>query len=114
VGGKAGTGKSRWASQVVSAQEQYRKDQNKWWDGYCQELHRAVIIEDMGPETMKYFVNLIKVWGDRYTFMGEVKGGSMVIWPGTFYLIITSNYPIDMCVWNEAERETVQRRFIEW
>jgi hypothetical protein len=52
---------------------------------------------------MKYLVNLVKVWADRYTFMGEVKGGSMVIWPGSFYLIIPSNYPIDMCVWNEAD-----------
>jgi hypothetical protein len=27
----------------------------------------------MGPESMKYLVNLIKVWADRHTFTGEVK-----------------------------------------
>jgi hypothetical protein len=108
VAGKAGTGQSRWAAGVVSSEEQYRKNQNKWWDGCCQELAQAVIIEDMGPETMRYLVNLIKVWADRHTFTGEVKGGSMVIWPGNFSLIITSNYPIDMCVWNESDKETVQ------
>jgi hypothetical protein len=114
IAGKAGTGKSRWASGIVAAEEQYRKTGNKWWDGYCSELHRAVIVEDMGPETMKYLVNLIKVWADRYSFIGEVKNGSISIWPGNFYLIVTSNYPIDMCVWNEADREAVKRRFTEW
>jgi hypothetical protein len=41
--GKAGTGKSRWEAEAVPAEEQYRKHQNKWWHGYCHELHRAVI-----------------------------------------------------------------------
>jgi hypothetical protein len=38
----------------------------------------------------------------------------MVIWPGSFYSIITSNYPIDICMWNEADREAIKRRFTEW
>jgi hypothetical protein len=50
VVGKAGTGKSRWAAGIVQAAEQSRKNGNKWWDGYCSELDRAVIVEDMAPE----------------------------------------------------------------
>jgi hypothetical protein len=57
-----------------------------------------VIVEDMGPEIMRYLVNLVKVWADRYSFTGEVKNGSIHVWPGDYYLRVTSNSPIDLCV----------------
>lgn len=38
----------------------------------------------------------------------------MTIWPGNYYLIITSNYSIDMCVFHEVDREATKRRFTEW
>jgi hypothetical protein len=53
IGGVAGTGKSKWASGIVEPQEQYPKNGNKWWDGYCSELHKGVIVEGMGPQSMK-------------------------------------------------------------
>jgi hypothetical protein len=33
IGGIAGMGKSHWAANMPSAEEQYRKNPNKWWDG---------------------------------------------------------------------------------
>jgi hypothetical protein len=114
VAGIAGTGKSKWASSILPAWRQYRKNTNKWWDGYASETHKAVIIEDLGPETAKCLVTHLKVWADRYGFTGEIKGGSMVVWPGNFYFIVTSNYPIDMCFPMDEDDETIQRRFTEW
>jgi hypothetical protein len=60
------------------------------------------------------FVNLIKVWADRDSFRGEVKNGSINIWPGDSDLISTSSDPIDMCGMNPADKEALQRRFTEW
>jgi hypothetical protein len=68
----------------------------------------------MGPDMMRYLVDLIKVRAERHTLIGEVKVGCLVIRPGSDDLIITSNHPIDMCVWNEPDKEAVKRRFTKW
>jgi hypothetical protein len=68
----------------------------------------------MGPETMKCLIPHIKILGERYTFTGEVKGGSITIWQGNYYLVITSNYSIEQCVFNEADRQAIKRKLTEW
>jgi hypothetical protein len=93
---------------------QYRKNSNKWRCGFCEELHKVVIIEDLDPKLCQCLVGHIKIWSDRYTFTGEVKCGSTQIWPGSFYLIITSNYRIEQCFTNPEDVDAIKRRFTEW
>jgi hypothetical protein len=114
IGGLPGTGKSRWAAEIMEPMYQYKKNSNKWWCGYAEELHKEVIIEDLDPRTCQCLVNHIKIWADRYTFTGEVKCGSTQIWPGAWYLVVTSNYRIDQCFLNPEDAEAIKRRFTEW
>jgi hypothetical protein len=55
----------------------------------------------------------MKIWSDRYSFTGEVKCGSVQIWPGNWYLVITSNYRIDQC-FSLDDADAIKRRFTEW
>lgn len=113
IWGKPGTGKSRWASNLMPVQQQYKKAVNKWWDGYNLVVHRIVILEDF-PSNGQMFAQHLKIWSDRYFFMAECKGSSMVVEPGRFFLIITSNFPIDACFENEEDSRAIQRRFTEF
>ena len=58
-------------------------------------------------------VQHMKIWGDRYPFEGECKGSHMLIEPRRFFLIVTSNYPIDLCFQTEDDKEAIRRRFHE-
>ena len=110
--GKAGVGKSSWAAKHVPFINQYKKPCNKWWDGFNCLIHNCVIIEDF-PVNGQIFVQNLKIWSDRYFFMGECKGSTMTIEPGRFFLIITSNYPIDRCFEYQEDIEAIKRRFTE-
>jgi hypothetical protein len=76
TGGKAGTGKSLWAAQVEEPCRQYRKNSSSWCDGYCQELHKVVIIEEIDTKIASFLTGHINISADRYSFTGEIKGGS--------------------------------------
>jgi hypothetical protein len=52
-------------------------------------------------------------WADRFACAAEVKGGSIVIVPGCFHLIVTSNFDINQCFWDEQIRDGIKRRFKE-
>lgn len=112
VWGAAGTGKSRWARQVTR-DTSYPKNLNKWWDGYDVTVHRSVIIEDIDPTHGQWAAQLMKVWSDRYRFLGETKGSGVMVQPGTFFLIVTSNYPISEVFQNSADMPAIKRRFSE-
>lgn len=112
--GAPGIGKSKWATNQIDIRYQFKKNCNKWWDGYSLISHKAVIIEDYPclPQG-NLLVQYLKIWGDRYCFQGECKGSHQLVQPGRFFLIVTSNYPIENCFENIADIEAIQRRFKE-
>ena len=48
---------------------------NKWWDGY--QSQKVVIMEDVDKETIKFLHHHLKIWSDRWGFIGETKGGAV-------------------------------------
>ena len=60
------------------------------------------------------FAQHLKIWSDRYFFMAECKGASMVVEPGRFFLIVTSNFPIMACFENPEDVRAISRRFTEF
>ena len=68
-------------------------------------------MEDFPSDGMK-FAQLMKIWSDRYSFIGEIKGGQILINPGKFFFLVTSNYPIET-VFPGEDGEAIRRRFKE-
>jgi hypothetical protein len=113
VWGPTGIGKSRWAASQDLPKNQYRKNFNKWWCGF-NHTTTCVVLEDypaapQGDVLSQY----IKIWGDRYPFTAEVKGGSILMEPGRWALIITSNHSIEQAITNQSDRDAIKRRFTE-
>jgi hypothetical protein len=114
IWGKPGIGNNRWAQNQASQTETYRKDFNRWWNGYRQGPTKLVIVEDYpATPTGDILSHLLKILGDRSTFQGEVKNGGLTIIPGTFWLIVTNNDSIEQCFSREEDREAIRRRFDE-
>lgn len=106
--GESGTGKSRAArySKLIEG-KRYFKPQNKWWDGY--ENEDVVILDDLDSPTLGHY---LKIWGDRYSFKAEMKGGT--INPIYKVFIVTSNFTIeDLFKDNPIMIEPIKRRFHE-
>ena len=112
ISGAPGVGKSYWARTRLNPENIYPKNVNKWWDGFVVERHKLVIIEDF-PLEGSIFNQHMKVWADRYSFIGETKGGQMRIDPGRFFLVITSNYDLEE-VFKGPDSEAIKRRFSTW
>lgn len=100
--GRPGTGKSRRAREENPGA--YIKPINKWWDLY--DMEDVVIIDEWEPDNRLGF--LLKLWADRYPFVGECKFGSRMMRPRK--IIVTSNYTIEQC-FNCVDAEAVKRRF---
>lgn len=102
--GPTGTGKTRGVS--AKYPNLFRKNPNKWWDGYQGE--DVVLIDDFDKrhDGLGYY---LKIWADHYPFTAESKGSSMQIRPTA--IIVTSNYhPRD--IWDTPETlEPILRRF---
>lgn len=94
--GKSWCGKFKWAHSVAPPDMTYVKSVNKWWNWFHPGQHKVIIIEDWSEDS-KMLGQYMKIWGDRYNFMAESKGGHINVEPGSFYIFITSNYRIDEC-----------------
>lgn len=112
--GPTGCGKSRWAHNQVHPEFIFFKNKNKWWDGYDSSRHKVVLIEDFLTDG-KILENYLKIWADRYSFQAEIKGGSILIHPSNFILIVTSNHSIEttFCTCPPADVDAISRRFNE-
>ena len=112
--GKPGVGKSRWAQLQAPYANIFKKNFNKWWDGY-KILETMVVILDDYPATPagNTLAQHMKVWGDRYPFIGECKGSHMMLEPSRFIFIVTSNYPIEQCFALNEDKEAILRRFTQ-
>lgn len=86
----------------------YIKDTNQWWDGYQDQP--VVLIDDMDP-FKRHLSREFKIWGDRYSFPAQVKGGTRVVRP--LKIIVTSQYRIDEIWEDEATRAAIHRRYTE-
>jgi len=87
----------------------YYKHINKWFDGY--QGQETVVIEDVDPDSCTHMTRYFKIWGDRYAFPVEIKGGSLIIRPKM--VIITSNYTMEECFKNLPDLEAMQRRYLD-
>jgi hypothetical protein len=112
IWGAPGIGKSRWANTVETGGEVYKKNYNKWWCGFDAMEVTKVLIEDWPPRPAgDMLVQHLKVWADRYCFIGETKGSALLIAPGRYFFIITSNYHPDDCISQEQDKLAIRRRF---
>lgn len=103
--GRSGIGKSKRARDENPGA--YIKDKDKWWDGYNGES--AVIVDDIDKYDVKMSYNL-KMWGDRYPFQAETKGGMSLIRPSK--VVITSQYHYrDIWSNDEITLDALERRY---
>lgn len=103
--GPTGTGKS------YTARERYpgaymKISNNKWWDGY--QGQEAVIMDDLDKKH-DYMCYNLKIWADRYAFIPESKGSSMMIRPKV--IVVTSNYHPSEIWDSNSDLEPILRRF---
>jgi hypothetical protein len=108
IWGATGTGKSRSAREWCSENNftMFRKNRNKWWDGY--QGQDVVIIDDWSPET-ECLGDYLKDWADHYSFTGETKGGNILARPKTF--IVTSQFHPETCFRRVETTDAIKRRF---
>lgn len=113
IWGPTGTGKSHTAYRIaeeLGCPDPYLKDWNKWWDNYkCQKV---TIIEEADEASCERLASRFKKWCDKWSFTAEGKGVTFEkIRPQ--YIIVTSNYPIDVCFPKAEDNEPIHRRMTE-
>jgi len=106
VYGDSGEGKSTYVRQLAGT-DYFAKNKNKWFD--CYQGEKTVIIDDfdLGHSGLGSHV---KLWGDKFSFVGEIKGGAAYIRPRR--MMITSNYSIDE-IWKGDDQmiASIKRRY---
>jgi len=105
IWGPPGVGKSRWVRDNYGF-SLFSKMCNKWWDGYNDE--KIVLLDDFDKMHEKLGHHL-KIWSDRYKFVGEKKGTSLTLRPDR--IIVTSNYQIQDIFMDLALIDALKRRF---
>jgi hypothetical protein len=104
IQGPSGCGKSSYARKTYTPY--YTKNINKWFDGYNAEEY--VIMDDLEPKSAEYITTHLKIWCDKYAFMGEIKGGAIYARPNKF--IITSQFTINECFPDQRHQDAMRRR----
>jgi len=105
--GPAGTGKSTRVFEEFGENVYPKPGNTKWWDQYAYQ--DTVWIDDFDP-TVKNMTFLMKIWTDRWTFIGERKNGTMKLRPKK--IVVTSNYTIEKCFGKDPELlAAMTRRF---
>lgn len=105
--GPPGYGKSHAARALFV--DNFAKGCHKWWDKYGGE--RAAIIDDL-ELSHDCLGHLLKIWGDRYATIGEIKHLGQWIRPES--IVVTSNYSIhDVFGRDPVMEEAIRRRYVE-
>lgn len=84
----------------------YSKPLNKWWDGYQNE--ETVLISDVEPFHGSWLGFFLKIWADRYAFLGEIKGGTIKI--RSKRIFVTSNFEMNK-VFSGEVLQALEARF---
>lgn len=111
IGGPSGSGKSTIATTKFGPY--YFKGPNKWWDGYNGE--ETVVCEDVDI-SWKDCIPYLKIWADKYEFLGECKGGTIRLRPKR--VVITSNRTLEELLellgWPKDDYTPYTRRFRQY
>lgn len=101
--GVPGAGKTHYARNRFD--DIYIKAQNKWFDGYNGE--RTILLDDY--DCGKSLGHYLKIWLDKWSCSGEIKGGTVHLQHHHF--VITSNYSIEeMFADDQQLQEAIRRR----
>ncbi len=90
--GKSNYARTRWPNY-------FDKNPTKWFTGY--QGQKTILLDDFGPEQMRYLSWYLKRWADLYSFPMETKGGGRQIRPRN--IIVTSQYTIFECFPNDPK-----------
>ncbi len=67
------------------------------------------MLDDLDKSAKDWAARFLKIWSDRYPFIGEIKGGTVTPTHKLFY--VTSQYSIDE-IWEDTPtQEALHRRF---
>ncbi|KAK8900479.1 hypothetical protein M9Y10_002806 [Tritrichomonas musculus] len=111
IWGAPGVGKSRWARSQCEPEFIFPKGICKWWNGYNPLIHKCIILEDF-PSDGKFLAYYMKIWMDRYNFIGECKGSQIQVSPANWVFIVTSNFKI-RDIFDPDDAEAIERRCSE-
>lgn len=106
--GSPGTGKS-WFANRYDVYSSYNKPPSKWFCGYTNQ--KVIIVDDIDKSNAATLGYYLKIWGDRYSILSEVKGGSVYLRHET--VIVTSNYRINTLYDDDDLRQAIHRRYKE-
>lgn len=105
--GVTGLGKSHSARELFP--DYYPKECSKWWDRY---RGQATAIVDDFELYHRVLGHHLKIWGDRYSYVGEIKCEGHYMRPK--HIVITSNYSIHDVFGDDEQMESaVRRRYVE-